>query len=114
MGKLNAWTEMMEELSESIDSLHDGKLIEAFNQGIELAIGIVARYKTELLEAENTVWLRPNECAGDSHSQLYLAYQPGYPLMIADWKVGRGFRDVRTDISINPTLIARINAPGQK
>lgn len=48
------------------------------------------------------------------NGDLMIAYQPGYPLMIADWKVGHGYRDVRTGESINPTRVAYIDLPDTK
>ena len=114
MDKLNAWIEMIKELSDSRCFEHNDKLVEAFNSGIDLAIKIVVRYKDELLNNPNTVWLRTDECLDDSYSQMYLAYQPGYPLMVADWQTGHGFRDVRTDRSIQPVLLARISPPNPR
>lgn len=48
MGNLNAWTDMMEALGNSVDCVHEGPLTDAFNDGIELAIEIVSRYKRQL------------------------------------------------------------------
>lgn len=56
-------------------------------------------------------WITAEEGRKDTYNKLYLAWQPGYPMMIADWRTGRGYRDVNTDISINPVLVAYINMP---
>lgn len=56
-------------------------------------------------------WITPAEGRKSTFNKLYLALQPGYPLMIADWKTGHGYRDVRTGISIQPMLVAYINMP---
>lgn len=54
-------------------------------------------------------WITPEEGRKNTYRKLYLAYQPGYPLMVADWKTGHGYRDVRTGESINPIRVAYIN-----
>jgi len=56
-------------------------------------------------------WMTAAEGREETYGRLYLAYQPGYPLMIADWKTGHGYRDVRTGDSIRPTRVAYINLP---
>ena len=56
-------------------------------------------------------WISPAEGREHTWKKLYLAFQPGYPLMIADWKTGHGYRDVRTGESIDPTQVAYINLP---
>lgn len=58
-------------------------------------------------------WITPREDTKYKYGRLYLAYQPGYPLMVADWKVGHGYRDVRTGDHIDPLRIAYINLPDQ-
>ena len=43
---------------------------------------------------------------------LYLVYQPGYPLMISVlWPDGHGWGDVRSGLASKPTRFARINLP---
>ena len=32
-------------------------------------------------------------------------------MMICDWKTGRGYREICTDVSVSPDLVARINLP---
>ena len=54
-------------------------------------------------------WITPEEGRKDTCRKLYLAYQPGYPLMVADWKTGFWYRDVRTGESIMPIRVAYIN-----
>lgn len=54
-------------------------------------------------------WITPEEGREQPYGKLYLAYQPGYPLMIADWKTGHGYRDVRTGETIWPIRVAIIN-----
>ena len=56
-------------------------------------------------------WITAAQGRKDTNGKLYLAYQPGYPLMIADWKTGHGYRDVRTGESIDPIRVAYINLP---
>ena len=66
----------------------------------------------ELLSSQDILsWMSAEEGRIDTYQKLYLAYQPGYPLMIADWKTGHGYRDVRTGVSISPTKVAYINGP---
>lgn len=45
-------------------------------------------------------WITAAEGREDTYGKLYLAYEPGYPLTVADWKTGYGYRDVRTGMSI--------------
>lgn len=56
-------------------------------------------------------WITPEEGLKVTWGRLYLAYCPGYPLVVADWKTGRGYRDVRTGESIQPAAVAYINLP---
>lgn len=56
-------------------------------------------------------WITPEEGRKKTWEKLYLAYKVGYPLMVCDWKTGRGYREIKTDISINPDLVAYINVP---
>lgn len=56
-------------------------------------------------------WITAAEGREDTYGKLYLAYEPGYPLMVADWKTGYGYRDVRTGMSIKPIRVAYINLP---
>jgi len=50
--------------------------------------------------------------SGESlNDKLFLAYEPGHPLMVSEWKCGHGFLDVRTGLHISPTHLAYINAP---
>ena len=56
-------------------------------------------------------WITPNEDAQKLQRKLYLAYVPGYPLFVADWRTGHGYRNVATGEHIEPDLIAVINAP---
>ena len=56
-------------------------------------------------------WITPEEGRKHTYDRLYLAYQPGYPLMIADWETGYGYRDIRTGKSIRPVAVAYINLP---
>lgn len=57
-------------------------------------------------------WMTAKEARDqNTYQQLYLAYQPGYPLFVADWRTGYGFRDVRTGESIHPIRVAQINLP---
>ena len=66
----------------------------------------------ELLSSQDILaWMSAEEGRVNTYQKLYLAYQPGYPLMIADWKSGHGYRDVRTGVSINPTKVGYINGP---
>lgn len=67
--------------------------------------------KDELLKDEPTIWLMPDKCRDDKPNQMYIAYQPGYPLMISSWKVGRGFVDVRTNETIQPVYLFRFTPP---
>ena len=59
-------------------------------------------------------WITPEEGRKNTYMKLYLAYQPGYPLFVADWKTGYGYRDVRTGESIDPIRVAYINLPDEK
>ena len=59
-------------------------------------------------------WITPKKGREDTYNKLYIAYQPGYPLMIADWKTGYGYRDVRTGESIEPLVVAYINLPNEE
>ena len=59
-------------------------------------------------------WITAEEGRKRTYGMLYLAYQPGYPLMVADWKTGHGYRDVRTGESISPIRVAYINLPELK
>lgn len=59
-------------------------------------------------------WISPAEGREKTYKKLYLAYQPGYPLMVADWKTGYGYRDVRTGESVNPIRVAYINLPDEE
>ena len=59
----------------------------------------------------NLDWLPLNEILIRRIEGPYIAYQPGYPLMIADWKCGIGYFDVRTGITIDPKLLAPFNLP---
>ena len=56
-------------------------------------------------------WMTPADGLKSTVNKLYLAYQPGYPLMVADYKTGHGYRDVRTGETISPTMVAYINVP---
>jgi hypothetical protein len=56
-------------------------------------------------------WVTPEKGRENTWNKLYIAYQPGYPLMIADWRTGYGYRDVRTGESIDPVMVAYINLP---
>lgn len=40
-----AWIDMNEEISESIDIIHDGEVVDAYNRGLEAARDIVSKYK---------------------------------------------------------------------
>ena len=55
-------------------------------------------------------WKKPS-AFGYKYVALYLAYQPGYPLMVVDWRTGEGYRDIRTRERVNPVLLAEINLP---
>ena len=110
MSKSGIWTEMVEEIGSYFDDTNEGEAARSYNYGLECATSIVNKYKDELLN-EETEWLRPDRCHHDALDQMYIAYQPGYPLMIADWQVGRGYRDVRTDVSIQPTYLSRFSPP---
>ena len=59
-------------------------------------------------------WITAAEGREDTYGKLYLAYEPGYPLTVADWKTGYGYRDVRTGMSIQPIRVAYINLPDQE
>ena len=59
-------------------------------------------------------WITPEEGRKSTYNRLFLVYQPGYPLMVADWKTGYGYRDVRTGESIRPIRVAYINLPDEK
>lgn len=56
-------------------------------------------------------WIDPAQDHNIDCKQLYLAYCPGYPLMVADWRTGHGYRDIRTRETIHPLRIAYINLP---
>ena len=83
------------ETKEENKQIAESQLCELFNEN--------NKFKTK--------WITPEEGREDTYNKLYLAWQPGYPLMIADWLVGRGYRDVNTDISIHPLLVAYIEMP---
>lgn len=55
-------------------------------------------------------WMDPIKI-GCSHNKLYLAYQPGYPMMIVDFTTGHGLRDIRTRDHVEPIKVAEINLP---
>lgn len=56
-------------------------------------------------------WITPEEGRKHTWDKLYLVYQPGYPLMVADWRTGHGYRYIRTGESIDPVMVAYINLP---
>lgn len=85
-------------------------------EGIGLEPVIAMRDIKAILEAVPDAysplnWITPEQGREDTYKKLYLAYCPGYPLIIADWRTGYGYRDVRTGESIHPTRVAYINLP---
>ena len=57
-------------------------------------------------------WKKPSELSyNDIVGRLFLAYRSGYALTVCDWKTGRGWKDIKTNESIDPEFVAVINLP---
>ena len=73
MGRLNAWTEMYEEIAELIDCIHDGDTVTAYNYGVDNALNIISKYTNRILvdgvlqerATEDRIYRRCSNCLAD-------------------------------------------------
>ena len=57
-------------------------------------------------------WLSPEYIPFTSQqNDLFLAYQTGWPLCVAYWRTGYGWRRIDNNNSVDPELVAQINLP---
>ena len=60
-------------------------------------------------------WRKPRELSySDIKDKLFLAYQPGYALVVCDWTTGEGWKDIKTNKCVDPEFVAVINLPDSK
>ena len=110
MDKQSIWDEMIKEFEMCMEIYYKDIHVRTFAQQV---MDILFKYKHELIKDTKLHWITPEEGRESTYNKLYLAYQPGYPLMVADWKTGHGYRNVRTGEGINPKMVAYIDVPSQ-
>ena len=102
---------MKQDLRKNIEAVLDSCFSETKDENKKAALDNICKLITKDQSNPNINWITPAEGREHTFNKLYLAFQPGYPMMIADWKTGHGYRDVRTGVSIQPTLVAYIDLP---
>jgi len=95
-------------LEKNISAIIESCFTETKEEIKKEAIDSIVEYIREYENNKDICWT-PSNLVG--WSDLYLAYTPGRPLMVVDWKCGHGYRDIINRETVHPKYLARIVLP---